>query len=66
LSGIPAKVIKDCPTYSKLNKKQFPIGEVYAGETVMYLGDYGGLAAIIYQTSASEKIAFVDKTNLKF
>lgn len=61
-----ASIVKDCPTYSKLNKKQLPLGEVYAGETVMYLGDYGGLAAIIYQTSASEKIAFVDKTNLKF
>lgn len=66
LTGKPAHVVKDCPTYSKLNKKQFPIGEVYAGETVVYLGDYGGLAAIIYQTSASEKIAFVDKSNLTF
>ena len=63
---IPATVVKDCPTYSKLNKKQLPLGEVYAGETVMYLGDYGGLAAIIYPTSASEKIAFVDKVNLTF
>ena len=66
LTGKPAHVVKDCPTYSKLNKKQLPIGEVYAGETVMYLGDYGGLAAIIYPTSASEKIAFVDKSNLTF
>lgn len=61
-----ATVIKDCPTYSKLNKKQLPIGAVYQGESVKFLGDYGDMAAIIYPTSASEKIAFVDKSNLTF
>jgi len=60
-----ARVVKDCPTYSKLNKKQFPVGAVYEGETVKYLGDYGEMAAIIYDTTATEKIAFVDKSNLK-
>ena len=66
LSGITAKVVKDCPTYSLLNKKQFRIGTVYEGEDVEYLGDRNGMAAIIYKTSASEKIAFVDKKNLTF
>ena len=66
LSGITAKVVKDCPTYSLRNKKQFRIGTVYEGEEVEYLGDRNGMAAIIYKTSASEKIAFVDKKNLTF
>ena len=64
LSGIPAKVIKDSPTYCTL-KRTPVIGNVYQGESVTYLGDYGGLAAIIYPTAASEKIAFVDKAVLK-
>ena len=64
LSGISAKVVKDCPTYCTL-KRTPVIGNVYQGESVTYLGDYGGLAAIIYPTAASEKIAFVDKAVLK-
>ena len=59
-----ATIVKDCPTYSTVNRKQI-IGEVYQGETVKFLCDYGGLAAIIYQTAATEKIAFVDKSNIE-
>ncbi len=65
LSFDMAVVLKNTPTYSTLNLRPV-IGDVYAGESVKFLGDYGGLAAIIYPTSASEKIAFVDKSNLTF
>ncbi|HOP12099.1 MAG TPA: hypothetical protein PK629_11485 [Oscillospiraceae bacterium] len=58
-----AGVIKDCPAYATLNQKQ-KIGTVFVEDEILYLGDVGNMSAVIYPTSATEKIAFIDKSNV--
>jgi len=65
ITTIPARVKKDCPAYSGLNKRH-QIGAVYTEDAVLYIGRYGGMAAVIYPTSATQKIAFVDISNIVF
>lgn len=58
-------VVKDCPAWSALNKRQ-KIGTVYKEDEILYLGDFGGMCVIIYPTSASKKTAFIEKSNVIF
>ncbi len=60
-----AYVIKDCPAYSTLNQEQ-KIGTIYIEDEILYLGDMGDMCAVIYPTAATEKIAFIKKTNVTF
>ena len=62
---ISARMLKETPAYASLNGRH-RVGEVYKDEIVQYIGGYGGAAAIIYQTSATQKIAFVDIGNIVF
>lgn len=55
-----ARVLKDCPAYATIDRKQM-IGNVFAEDEIMYLGDVGRMAAVIYPTAATAKIAFVEK-----
>ena len=58
-----AHVIRDCPAYSTLNKKQ-KIGMVFKEDEILYLGSVAGMSAVIYPTSTTEKIAFIDNANV--
>ncbi len=58
-----ARVSRDCPAYSSLNKKQ-KIGTIYKQDEILYLGVVGGMSAVIYPTPATEKIGFIDTSNV--
>ena len=60
ISHRTARVSKDCLAYSTINKREI-IGNVFTEDEVMYLGDVGKMAAVIYPTSATAKIGFVEK-----
>ena len=60
-----ARVLKDCPAYATIDLKQ-KIGTVFVEDEIMYLGDVGRMAAVIYPTAATAKIAFVEKSNVVF
>jgi hypothetical protein len=60
-----AGVVKDCPAWSAYNKK-LKIGTVFKEDRILYLGDFGGMCAIIYPTSATVRIAFIEKSNIIF
>lgn len=55
-----ARVSKDCPAYATIDRKQ-KIGNVFIEDEILYLGDVGRMAAVIYPTTATAKIAFVEK-----
>ena len=55
-----ARVLKNCPAYATIDRKQM-IGNVFTEDEILYLGDVGKMAAVIYPTSATAKIAFVEK-----
>jgi len=57
---ITAKVKQNCPTYATINQR-LQIGTVYECDAISYLGDIGDLALIIYPTTATKKVAFVDR-----
>jgi len=54
------RVTQDCPTYATINLSQ-KYGTVYYEDEVQLIGVIGRVAAIIYPTAATLKIAFVEK-----
>lgn len=59
-----AKVTQDCPVYSTLNFKQ-AIGTVYFEDDVKLIGYIGRAALVIYPTSATEKVGFIQEIFIK-
>lgn len=58
LSGKPARVSKDCNAYADMKLLQ-KVGSIDVGDEIEYLGKINGVAAVIYPTAATRKIAFV-------